>query len=306
MRPSKIPNSLLILVRHGLIASAVVSCSSPVNITSSSSLKLGSDQQKSPYHLLPLPLVAEGSTDESLSPTRGFFAPCTSCNGYLLVMLTEAGKSVQMYDSFTKIMYENGFKILAYEIPHMSASVNDSVKKITQKIRTDLATLISDNDNWKDFVTPDGEPAWGKIVINGIGHSSSLAIRMAQTHRLARVCSFHGPWNENADSQHATWLSDAFATPVRRLNFMIHKHEAGKDTIAKFESILRLMSVSVDLSSWTRLETPALYASLQGQSCKDTASCLIEDPIPTDESGRPIYQHAWRHLCVPPSMSDSK
>jgi hypothetical protein len=304
MKSPNVRFKIFTMMLHTCVVWNMSSCSSPVNLTTSSSSKMDKTQDTAADPFALTPITESKDETGSNSSEKSSAADCKNCNGYLLVMLNAPGQTAHSYRAFTKEMIESGFRILNYESASNPSDLTESTDHLLQRLRSDLNLLARSDQKWKEFVTFEGEPAWGKIAFNGIGPSAMIALNIAQKKRLARVCSFHGPWAITPDGATAPWLSQTFATPVRRLNFMIHKHEGGKDSMAKFEMILRKMSISEHLSSWTRLETNALYASLQGQSCKDPSSCLIQDPIPTDESSRPIYQQAWRHLCVPPSMSD--
>lgn len=310
-----------------------VACSSPVNIVSSTESGGGtspsSTKSVSPH--LALNEVAAAPRASGELNFRTFSQECTTCNQQLFVFLAEPEVSLSVYSAFLTTMKGLGFAVLGVELPLAADAESDCSQRygddpdrfdrcltlarnsiavgengpdkdigLVNTIDQAVQKVASQNDGWQNFLDADRKLAWSQTIISGSGRSAGIALSIAQKRKVFRYCGFHGPTDITGKAQAPSWVRSNFETPARRLFFMTHKHDSGKESLSRMGSALKKWGANPAPHSWTRPEGQLLFASLQGESCPDTSKCLIQDPIPVDGDNKPIYREAWKYLCTAP------
>ena len=74
-------------------------------------------------------------------------------------------------------------------------------------------------EHWGAFLTADGKPAWGRIVVSGLSQGAGMAAFIAKKEKVARVVLFSSPVDMlggRTGTELAPWLSWPSATPADR------------------------------------------------------------------------------------------
>jgi len=92
-----------------------------------------------------------------------------------------------------------------------------------EAIVTRLASLLRYLDHehpeagWRDYIAPDGSPAWPNIVVSGLSQGAGMAAFLAKRFPVRRVVLFSSPWDAVGPEQiPAPWLYRSSATPPDR------------------------------------------------------------------------------------------
>jgi len=79
------------------------------------------------------------------------------------------------------------------------------------------------NENWKQYLTPDGQLQWSQCVLAGQSQGGGHAALLAIEHKVARVIMFGSPKDFNVHfNKPAVWYSMPSKTPIDRYFSFVH------------------------------------------------------------------------------------
>jgi hypothetical protein len=176
--------------------------------------------------------------------------------------------------------------------PVISVSLADS---IMGRLESVLAAR-KDQPDWAQFVTPEGEPVWSKVVLSGHSQGAGHVAIMAQDQAVARVALLAGPNDGGKGSDtSAPWVEDGpGATDASAWYALGHVDDASR---------LR------QLDAWNKLQVPKdsnqaavptgahrLFTSLKPADSSRGHESVVIDQYLVKTNGVPALRSTWASL----------
>lgn len=105
--------------------------------------------------------------------------------------------------------------------PAVAIPVADSIMERARQFLIWLARQQPD-EHWQQFLDPQQQVRWDRVVLSGISHGATTAARFAKHQAVARVVLFAGPRD-----QEETWQRLPSATPIERIFAFSHVLDGG-------------------------------------------------------------------------------
>lgn len=186
--------------------------------------------------------------------------------------------------------------------PYVEVSPADSIENRLIKLLRFLAKERP-NENWGQFLTAAGEPAWPKLVVSGgsqgAGHSALIAIR----HRVARAVLFGGPKDyDRARQAPAAWYTKP-ATPIDRFYTFNHKQDKQGCDYEEQREICKVLGIGpesdIDVDSPPYHRAHALFTNFPGtpmESIPAHTSVIGDGGTPKLADGGYRFRPVWVYM----------
>lgn len=202
--------------------------------------------------------------------------------------LTETcGKNHNCYEDSRWELY-NG----SDHTPSIAVKYADSVE--SRYVATVLE-FAKKGQGWGQFVQ-GGKPLWSSTVVAGHGEGAGQAAFVASHVTAARVALLAGPTDGMAESP-ASWLTGMHQTPTSQWFAFGHTADPLWPRIANAWTALGL---GAGAASWPSVDAGAV-GGVQGYttayaSKEPHAAVAVDDLLPRDGAGKPLYRLIWRTL----------
>lgn len=135
---------------------------------------------------------------------------------------------------------------------------------------------------WNAYLTPEGAPAWPRIVLSGLSQGAGMAAFIAKRYPVDRVVLFSSPWDAlGPQKRPASWLFGPSATPPER--WWAERHVR--------ENTTRLIA-----NAYQALGIPESHVLLFDGGLPPGKSAERGNPYHTSTIRLPQYAPQWRAL----------
>lgn len=166
------------------------------------------------------------------------------------------------------------------------------------------------SENWKQYLTEDGQPNWPRIAVSGHSQGGGHAWLLGIKHRVARVVATGAPKDFDRErNRPAAWYRKP-ATPLSA--FFAFNHELDKQGCDYEEQLQNLRAFGLDkLGPATRVDNEKppfahshmLFTNFAGSPTESSAahSSVIGDRgTPKGKDGVPVFKAVWIYMLTEP------
>ena len=178
------------------------------------------------------------------------------------------------------------------------------------------------SERWDDYLTTDlaGNVGidWSRVVVSGHSQGAGHSAYLAKQFDLAGIVMFAGPGDFVPQQGPAPWLFEPNVTPADRMFAFTHVDDATAQGFFSTQRILGLeafgLRQNVDGLPRAALSSHMLSSEFPVARPDAHGAVVVDDRIPIDASGSPVYLAAWTYLlqeatsraCSPADLSSPR
>ncbi|WP_344973892.1 BPSS1187 family protein [Compostibacter hankyongensis] len=247
------------------------------------------DPHTSSRHRLILMIVGTGASAEGIRP----FDSCFAAMGYHVVSLDYKNNVITTTCSNSRDSgcFDHFREEIVTGTPVSEVVQVDTVNSLFHRFQQLLAYLAKEDPQggWQEFVRPDGQPRWERIITAGHSQGAGHAAWLGKRFRVDRVLMFSGPQDYlNPYHMPAGWQSGSSATPPSRFFAFLHRKDPF-DVTHQLANCSRLMET----------RRPDTLAVQPGRPVRGRQHILITD-IPTKNPHgstlNPVFVPVWQYM----------
>lgn len=181
----------------------------------------------------------------------------------------------------------------------ISVDVDNSIVNRAVRLLEHQAARHPD-ERWGSYLTPEGTLDWSRVVVGGHSQGAGHTTYLSKEFPLSGGVLLAGPGDFVSGFGTAPWLFEPGATPADRLFALTH---VGDPTAAGFFANQRILGLddfgplqNVDGRRVDELTSHMLTSTLDTGDARPHSAIAVDDLLPLDENGAPVYLAAWTSL----------